>query len=1830
MKEKKLSLVELLQHFFPEIKDSKIFSSKHRIMFIFDGLDECRLPLDFRSKLKCCDATEPVSVDVLLTNLIKRNLLPSAVFWITTRPAAASQIPCEFVDQVTEIRGFNDPQKEEYFRKRIGDENLANRTITHLKSSRTLYIMCHIPVFCWISATVVERTSFESEKVEMPRTLTQMYTHFQIIQTNIRKEKYTERKEKDEEMIFKLGKLAFQQLEEGNPIFYEEDLRECGIDVTEASVYSGVCTQVFREESLLYQGKVFSFVHLSIQEFLAALYVFICFRSIERSMSDQQQTSQLSALFRAATLQDLHKTAVDLALQSENGHLDLFLRFLLGLSLESNQNLLMHLLPQTIRQPQSSEQTVQYVKQKIRDQHNSDRKINLFYCLNELNRHAVVEVIDRSSGALFVDTLIPGEWTTSRFEFKMSEEQLNELDLQKYIKTPETDQTELLSPDEVLQRLVPVVTASTSAKLQYCSLTEKSCAVMASAARSNSCSLKELNLSTNYELHDGVQHLSELLKNPHCKLEKLELHSCSLTEKSCAAIASAAGSNSCSLKELNLSNNELHDAGVQHLSELLKNPHCKLEKLELWSCSLTEKSCAAIASAGRSNSCSLKELNLSENELHDAGVQHLSELLKNPHCKLEKLLLRGCSLTEKSCAALRASAARSNSCSLKELNLSANELHDAGVQHLSELLKNPHCKLEKPELRWCSLTEKSCAALRASAGRSNSCSLKELHLSANELHDAGVQHLSELLKNPHCKLEKPELWNCSLTEKSCAVIASAARSNCNLMELDLSENELHDAGVQHLSELLKNPHCKLETVVLEDCSLTEKSCAAIASAARSNSCSLTELNLSGNEFHDAGVQHLSELLKNPHCKLETLKLMTCGLTKKSCDVIASAARSNSCSLKELNLRDNELYDEGVQYLSELLKNPHCKLEKLELSSNILTEKSCAAIASAARSNSCSLKELHLSHNDLHDAGVQHLSELLKNPHCKLEKLDLSSNRLKEKSCAAIASAATSNSCSLKELDLSFNILHCAGVKHLSAFLKNSHCKLEKLELIGCSLTEKSCAVISKSNSCSLKELDMSKNKLCDAGVKHLSELFKNPLDKLERLVLRDCALTENSCASIASAVISNSCILKELYLSFNKLRDAGVQHLSELLKNPHCKLETLELEECSLTEKSCAAIASADRSNSCSLKILDLSRNKLHDAGVQHLHDLLKNPHCKLENLELRTCSLTEQTCAAIVSVARSNSCSLKKLDLKGNAGIQHVSEFLSNPHCKLETLVLMSCSLTEKSCAAIASAARSNSCSLKELDLSDNELHDAGVQHLSELLKNPHCKLEKVVLHSCSLTEKSCAAIASAARSNSCSLKELNLSDNDLHDAGVQHLSELLKNPHCKLEKLEVDVGIFLKESPAAAAASASSSHSDAAELHLRDKAQQDPGAQLLSLDTHTEEHLIDAPQRSCESCAEVPDSSHWVLLKPEVSTDESVSTYSLSSPAGSYECSESGLRWTCDGPVTLQYCFMDWHVFAEELAHMQSRPAGPLMDIRVMSGELEEIHLPHFLCLGGFEASVGDAVRVLHGRESGVCVEVCELTRHHARLLHPSFSLLGLVYYLRDLFSPKVHCELLLFCTCNAPLVLQAYLVPTYPNDPAHIRAILQKDVEKEKTGVWIDKPRVLGSLREMDTFCVRTSCPSEIQPEKMNLWPLSTGNFCEVYMEQPEKEFDMEVISSQQPIWTVKIRRRDYCKPSRSPGQGSSQGTNTERLAQVRPGLISGVSRGVLRSTLDRLQAHRPPVLSSREAEEVLQRSQVLQDQVSCLVDMVHRKGDTACSIMLALLEELDPHLHGELRL
>ncbi|XP_053540663.1 uncharacterized protein LOC100526730 isoform X37 [Ictalurus punctatus] len=865
MKDQKLSLMDLLHVCFKETKETEM-SSLEKVLFIFDGLDECRFPLDFQNTERVCDVTESASVHVLLINLIKGNLLPSALIWITSRPAAADQIPSECVHRVTEVRGFNDPQKEEYFRKRISDQSLANNIITHLKSLRSLYIMCHIPVFCWISATVLERMLDEAESGEMPKTLTQMYTHFLIIQTNIIREKYSKKQESDEEMLLKLGQLAFQQLMKGNLIFYEEDLRECGIDVREAAVYSGVCTQIFREEFGLHQSKVYCFVHLSIQEHLAALYVHLTFMKEKRNVLEQ------SWVFK--TISDVLKSAVDQALYSETGNLDLFLRFLLGLSLESNQNLLHSLVTHTESSSQTGKgDTVQYIKEKISRNLQTEKSINLFHCLNELGDNSLVEEIQRYLKSGTQSELSSSQWSALVFALLTSAEELEEFDLSKYISTDKIT-------DWILEKVMPVIAASRKAIIRCDTIQNSGWSALDSVLSSETSNLRELHLTvdtldlTGNNLGDsGVKRLSALLENPQCKVKNLKLSRCDISDERCAALTSALRSNSSHLRDLDLSWNNLGDSGVKSLSAVLENPLCKLEKLKLEYCDISGEGCAALTSALRSNPSHLRELDLSRNKLGDSGVKSLSAVLENPLCKLEILRLEDCDVSDEGCAALT-SALRSNPSHLRELNLSVNKLGDSGVKSLSAVLENPHCKLEILKLCKCGVSVEGCAAL-TSALRSNPSHLRELNLSGNKLGDSGVKSLSAVLENPLCKLEKLTMSNCDISGERCAALTSALRSNpSHLRELDLSLNKLGDSGVKSLSAVLENPLCKLEILRLCDCGVSGEGCAALASALRSNPSYLIELNVSGNEIGDLGVKCLSALKNDKQSKLQTLRLHT--------------------------------------------------------------------------------------------------------------------------------------------------------------------------------------------------------------------------------------------------------------------------------------------------------------------------------------------------------------------------------------------------------------------------------------------------------------------------------------------------------------------------------------------------------------------------------------------------------------------------------------------------------------------------------------------------------------------------------------------------------------------------------------------------------------------------------------------------------------------------------------------------------------------------------------------------------------------------------------------
>ncbi|CAI5671282.1 NACHT, LRR and PYD domains-containing protein 3 isoform X2 [Oreochromis niloticus] len=646
LKEEKFSLVGLVHHFFTETKEAGICSFEgFQVVFIFDGLDECRLPLDFHKTKILTDVTESTSVNVLLTNLIRGKLLPSAHLWITTRPAAANQIPSDCVCMVTEIRGFTDPQKEEYFRKRFRDREQAGRIIAHIETSQSLHTMCHIPVFCWITATVLENFLKTSEGRDLPKTLTDMYSHFLVLQAKGKKGKSNGGADRDSwwspeirKMIEYLGKLAFDQLQKGNLIFYESDLTECGIDISDASVYSGMFSHIFKEERGLYQDRVFFFTHLSVQEFLAALYVHLTFINSGVNLL-KEKTYQLSKVFRNKhTVKQFYKSAVKKALQSPNGHLDLFLRFLLGLSMLNNESPSQGLLTQTGSILQNNQETVQYIKKKINENLSAEKCINLFHCLNELNDRSLVEEIQQSlrSGILSTDKLSPAQWSALVFILLSSEKDLNEFDLKKYSDS---------NSEEALLRLLPVAKASKKVLLRGCNLSERSCEALATILSSPSNNLKELDLSETSLPDSGMKLLSSGLMSTHCTLDSLSLRSCNLSEISCNSLGSALKSNSSYLKELELSSNDLRDSRVEQLCGFLESQKCRLETLSLWNCCLSEISCALLGSALKTNPAYLRELDLSKNNLQDPGVNQLCGFLESPHCRLETLRMDQTSAT---------------------------------------------------------------------------------------------------------------------------------------------------------------------------------------------------------------------------------------------------------------------------------------------------------------------------------------------------------------------------------------------------------------------------------------------------------------------------------------------------------------------------------------------------------------------------------------------------------------------------------------------------------------------------------------------------------------------------------------------------------------------------------------------------------------------------------------------------------------------------------------------------------------------------------------------------------------------------------------------------------------------------------------------------------------------------------------------------------------------------------------------------------------------------------------------------------------------------------
>ncbi|XP_075960070.1 NACHT, LRR and PYD domains-containing protein 1 homolog [Anarhichas minor] len=362
------------------------------------------------------------------------------------------------------------------------------------------------------------------------------------------------------------------------------------------------------------------------------------------------------------------------------------------------------------------------------------------------------------------------------------------------------------------------------------------------------------------------------------------------------------------------------------------------------------------------------------------------------------------------------------------------------------------------------------------------------------------------------------------------------------------------------------------------------------------------------------------------------------------------------------------------------------------------------------------------------------------------------------------------------------------------------------------------------------------------------------------------------------------------------------------------------------------------------------------------------------------------------------------------------------------------------------------------------------------------------------------------------------------------------------------------------------------------------------------------------------------WIQLEPEVNCvdSEDAPIYSLQSDAGHFECSVSGLRWVCKEKVSFKYQFGSWEEHMERLETMHYIPGGPLLDITVVAGKLDEAHLPHWICTKD-NPTILTKFAVLHIGSWGDVVEpVFEVTPSHVKLSQPIFSPRGVL--MRAGFPVKINCKVLIYKTKKAFLTLHVFLIP---RDPALQQTIKNKELSSGYK--MIEKPYPVNSLKMRDRFILTADMDTaEIYPEKLKLvYEGSDPNFFEVFIESPDNQFQLTMTHGSGPVWTCAIRKDDYQNTA-----GDIQVMYEEELAKVRCKLVATVSRELVNQLLDDLLEDR--VLNEGEKDSILQENNTSADRARCLIDTVRRKGHEASGKIFTHLRSRDPTLSAQLGL
>ncbi|XP_025070905.1 NACHT, LRR and PYD domains-containing protein 3-like [Alligator sinensis] len=897
-----------------------ILANPEKILFVIDGFDELRFAFDQPESDLCSDPRKKQSVEIILNSLFRRTVLPECHLIITTRPTALGKLEkCSKCFRYAEILGFSEKERREYFQNFFENEKEASDAFNFVSKNEILFTMCFVPIVSWIICMVLKQQMDRGKDLaQTSKTITGVYLYYFL---SLVESSGSNSKPQMQAHLRRLCSLAADGIWEQKILFEEEEIKKYGLDKADF-------LPLFLNENIFQRDldcvSTYSFIHLSFQEFFAALSYALEGNedTVKHAVTPKREVKSL--------LQEYGKS---------KNYLMLTVRFLFGLlNMDRRKDIekkLGHKMSPTL-------QTDLVTWCSSSSIYSRERYVSfeILYCLYETQeaqfaKHALASLTDLKIYRrewIHMDQMVFSFIVKSHQEleslvfvqcdFNIEGHQDKEfLWLVKWFYQGKQKHSSiyplcqaLKDPDCKIKKL----------HFQFCKLKGTCCRDL-TAVFSNNWHLKELKLYKSDLGYFGLKQLCEGLKQPDCKLQSL--HFKDLARSGCRDLA-AVLSTSPSLTQLEL-NSDLRDAGVQQLCQGLKNPNCKLQRLKLESCGFTSTGCRSLRTVLRSN-WSLRELELSGNHVGDLGAQQLCEGLKDPSCHLQRLELRYCGLSAACCEDF--AHVLINNPSLITLDLRGNHLGDSGVQNLCMWLKRPNCQLQKLCLWSCKLTVACCEDLTDVLRRNDS--LRELQLGDNALGDSGVRVLCEGAN--HARLERLGLWSCRLTGACCGDLFAVLSTKQSLTELELGHNDVGDSGVRWLCEGLKHPNCKLQRLRLWWCKFTGTCCGDLAAVLRSNQ-SLAELELGGNEhLGDAGVQQLCEGLKHPNCKLQKLGLSGCDLTAGCCRELSSVL-STSQTLVELNLRDNQLGHSGVQLLCEGLKHPDCKLWRLRLSSHTFKE-----------------------------------------------------------------------------------------------------------------------------------------------------------------------------------------------------------------------------------------------------------------------------------------------------------------------------------------------------------------------------------------------------------------------------------------------------------------------------------------------------------------------------------------------------------------------------------------------------------------------------------------------------------------------------------------------------------------------------------------------------------------------------------------------------------------------------------------------------------------------------------------------------------------------------